>query len=95
MWIKWIDAKKKNMCGSPKIGDSCMFYQGKGEQKRSNIGNIEKILSHRKFVVRYKISDEFRKFFIKDTNIAIVNINDMHAFFGANNGEENDINDVD
>lgn len=90
MWIKWTEAMQKNMIGTPKENDDCLIHVGSLRRKRSYIARVSKVLSSRKFMVRYKIPEEVRHLFKNDENTAIVKLDQMSAFFGMEENNDND-----
>lgn len=76
-WIKYSDALKRNVTGRPDMGEQIGFEHGSRNKKKFIIGKIISKVSSSKYKVKYTIPDEFRKYFSKDTNTAIVNINNM------------------
>lgn len=83
MWIKWTEAIKKNMCGRPVEGDSCEICVGKGEKRRIYKGIVERVLSPRKYIVRYTLSEEYQDYFPGKTSSAIVELSQMTKYFNS------------
>lgn len=80
MWTKYTEAMEKGMTGSPKVGDEVVFKVKKNAPNYRGV--VSKVLSPRKYMIKYKVPTEMRSHFVDGTSTAIANIENM-LFFNA------------
>lgn len=83
MWIPYNEAIAKNMTGYPKIGDMVLYRAKKGTKGKEPIcyrGTVTRVISSRRYMVKYKVPNEVKSAFINGTSSAIVKIEDLSYF---------------
>lgn len=83
MWIPYNEAIAKNMTDYPKVGDMILYRAKKGRKGKEPIcynGTITRVISQRRYMVKYKVSDDVKYSFINGTSSAIVKIEDLFYF---------------
>ena len=92
MWTKYTEAISKGMTGPPEVGDQVLFRAKKGKDPIDYQGVVSRVLSPRKFMIKYKVPSEIKSLFIDGTSTAIASIDDM-SFFHATVLYENEQKD--
>jgi hypothetical protein len=88
-WIPYKQAIEKRITGYPKEGDTVLF---KVRCKRKDVwyqAKVEKIINHRKYIVRYEVPTEVRHHFINGTTSAIAKIDNLSFFCSTEDPESN------
>lgn len=78
MWMKYIEGMARGITGSPEVGDRVLFKAKRKSRKYQGI--VSRVLSPRKYMIKYEVPLEARSHFIDGTSTAIADIKNMMFF---------------